>query len=100
MPFKMIGRCTSISTSLVSEYSSRVLKPPPIAIRHRASDSHGDKPDKLSRAMIQPFPPVIINLLHLHDTLPKGTAEASTTEHHTLAAVLLAVPCSPCRINT
>jgi len=45
MPLMMIGRVTSNSISSSSAYSFRVLNPPPVAIRQRASDIQGLIPE-------------------------------------------------------
>jgi hypothetical protein len=51
MPFRMVGRAASNSTSSLLVQSERTEKPPPLDSRHSVSDSHGGNPDTLSKTI-------------------------------------------------
>jgi hypothetical protein len=84
----------------LSEYSSRVEKPPPVAIRQKASLSQSGISERLSYANTQPLFAAIARSRPLRGSERSGAAFGSINSRRTRSLVDFAEPCSPCSGST
>ena len=99
MPFRMMGRVASMMVSSRSVYSWRVLKPPPVARRHNASESQSGRWLRLSRAMIHEPLASTNRSRSSFGAARKPALLGSVKARTTLLPVLLQFPCSPFQIK-
>src|SRR5262245_25527665 len=90
-----MGRAASKRVSSVSVYSVRIRNPPPVARRHRLSDSVSDSLDMFSKDRMCEFLAVTKRSRLLDGRELSGTELGSIKLRTMRAKVDLAVPCSP-----
>jgi len=94
MAFNSCGRLAENSTSSSSVNSWRARNPPPVAIRHIASDSSPSMNDMLSKPSTQVLRAAIIRSRPSFGLAPRSTF-GSISRRSTRASVVLPLPCSP-----
>jgi hypothetical protein len=95
IPLRITGLVASKRVSSSFWYKVRVPKPPPVESLHRASESQGCRPERLSKASTHELCAAISRSCSPRGTLLTGTAEGSTIFLRMRAVVVLAEPCSP-----
>src|SRR5215813_9014191 len=99
MPLSNTGRCALKITSSASVYNSRVAKPPPVARRQSASNNQGGICERLSKEGHQELVAAITKSRPSRGAARRGASLGSIRERSRRARVLLALPCSPCKIK-
>ena len=100
MPFRMAGRAASNSTSSLLVHSERTEKPPPLDSRHKVSDSHGCKPDTLSKTSMWALVAEMKSSRSLRGRARKDAVLGSISARRIFDTVDLLVPCSPAKAST